>query len=283
MRVLSLFDGMSCGQIALNALGKNIEAYYASEIDKHAIEVTQHHYPDTIQLGDVTELDCNQLPKIDLLLGGSPCQGFSCSGKMMAFNDPRSALFWHFVRVLEATKPKYFLLENVRMKQEWQDIITSVLKVPPKLINSNLVSAQHRKRLYWTNIPLKTPLHDRRIYWKDISDNYTENQTIAAQRGRYIRYGNTKIIKQFIEFRYDGKSNCLTTVGKDVIVVPYSLPKRILAKGFPYRHLTLAESCRLQTVPVNWFDGITTKVQARKMLGNGWTIEVIKHLLQNVS
>ena len=168
MNVLSLFDGMSCGQIALNRAGISYDKYYASEIDKHAIKVTQHNYPDTIQMGDVTKVKGADLPKIDLLIGGSPCQGFSFAGKQLNFDDPRSKLFFEFVRLLKECKPKYFLLENVKMKKEYQDVITEHLGVEPIEINSNLLSAQNRKRLYWTNIPGVTIPNDKGILLKDI-------------------------------------------------------------------------------------------------------------------
>ena len=148
MNVLSLFDGMSCGQIALNRANIPYDNYYASEIDKHAIKVTQHNYPETIQLGDVTEIKSSDLPQIGLLIGGSPCQGFSFAGKQLNFEDPRSKLFFEFVRLLKECKPKFFLLENVKMKKEYQNVISEHLGVEPIEINSALVSAQNRKRLY---------------------------------------------------------------------------------------------------------------------------------------
>lgn len=166
--VLSLFDGMSCGRIALERAGIKVNNYYASEIDKHAIKVTQHNYPDTIQLGSVTEIKGKDLPQIDLLIGGSPCQGFSFAGKQLNFEDPRSKLFFEFVRLLKECNPKYFLLENVKMKKEYQDVITEHLGVEPIEINSNLLSAQNRKRLYWTNIPGVTIPNDKGILLKDI-------------------------------------------------------------------------------------------------------------------
>ena len=153
MNVLSLFDGMSCGQIALNRSGIKYDNYFASEIDKWAIQVTQKNYPNTIQLGDVTKIKGSDLPKIDLVMGGSPCQGFSLAGKKLNFEDPRSKLFFEFVRIIKELKPTYFLLENVKMKKEWRDIITNELGCHPILINSSVVSAQNRERLYWTNIP----------------------------------------------------------------------------------------------------------------------------------
>jgi len=153
MNVLSLFDGMSCGQIALQKMGVKVDNYYASEIDKYAITVAKKNFPDMNHIGDVTEVRAEDLPKIDLLMGGSPCQGFSFAGKQLNFDDPRSALFFEFVRLLRDCKPKYFLLENVRMKKEYQDVISEHLGVEPVKINSALVSAQNRVRLYWTNIP----------------------------------------------------------------------------------------------------------------------------------
>lgn len=154
MNVLSLFDGISCGRVALERAGIAIERYFASEIDKNAIRVTQKNYPNTVQVGDVANIKGNKYKGIDLIMGGSPCQGFSFAGKQLNFIDPRSRLFFEYVRLLEEVNPKYFLLENVKMKQEYQDIITKYLGVKPVEINSGLFSAQDRKRLYWTNIPI---------------------------------------------------------------------------------------------------------------------------------
>ena len=160
MNVLSLFDGMSCGRIALERCGYKVDQYFAAEIDKYAIQVAKKNYPDTVHLGNVKDVstknqmlviphdDGNGHQKIDLLMGGSPCQGFSYAGKQLNFDDPRSKLFFEFVRLLKELQPKYFLLENVMMKQESQDIITEMLGVEPVMINSNLLSAQNRKRLY---------------------------------------------------------------------------------------------------------------------------------------
>ena len=166
MNVLSLFDGMSCGQIALDNLGIKVDNYFASEIDKYAIQIAKKNYPNMVHVGDVTKVSYSDyrgclvvekdsgyiqdIPKsrqIDLIIGGSPCQGFSRAGKNLNFDDPRSKLFFEFVRLVKECKPKYFLLENVKMKQEFQDIISEQLGVKPILINSCLVSAQNRKRL----------------------------------------------------------------------------------------------------------------------------------------
>lgn len=161
MNVLSLFDGISCGRVALERAGIQVDKYYASEIDKHAMFVSNNNYPDTIQLGDITKI--NSLENIDLLIGGSPCQGFSLAGKQLAFDDPRSKLYFEYERLLEETNPKYWLLENVRMKQEHEDVISSRLGVKPIKINSNKVSAQNRERLYWTNIPVTKDIPNKNI------------------------------------------------------------------------------------------------------------------------
>ena len=172
MNVLSLFDGISGGQQALDRLGVKVGLYCASEVDKYAIQITQNNYPDTVQLGDVCGVGAYGMPKIDLLLAGSPCQGFSFAGKQLAFDDPRSKLFFEFVRTLkelrEVNPEIKFLLENVKMKKEYQDVITGLLGVEPIEINSALVSAQNRRRLYWTNIVGVQQPVDRGIYLKDI-------------------------------------------------------------------------------------------------------------------
>lgn len=169
MNVLSLFDGMSCGQIALDQLGIKVDNYFASEIDKHAIKVTQHNFPNTIQIGDVTKVKGEDLPNIDLLIGGSPCQSFSSFGNGSGF-EGKSGLFWEYIRLLKEVKPKYFLLENVNMKEEWQDIISKEMGINPIRFNSNLVSAQNRDRLYWTNIDFDLP-SDNEIKFNSILDD----------------------------------------------------------------------------------------------------------------
>jgi len=288
INVLSLFDGMSCGQIALNRCGVKYDNYFASEIDKHAIKVTQANYPDTVQLGDVTQVKAADLPKIDLLIGGSPCQGFSFSGKQLNFEDSRSKLFFEFVRLLKEVKPKYFLLENVAMKKEYEHIITDHLGVEPIKINSALVSAQTRKRLYWTNIPnIKEPA-DKNIAWRDVNGR-RDKSVVAAMRGRFCINGKRQdgkqktagLTQQYIEFRYDSKTNALTTVSKDNVVVPHTSPKRVLADDFIFRYLTPVECERLQTVPDN-YTACVSNIQRCKMLGNGWTVDVIAHILKSM-
>ena len=181
MNVLSLFDGMSCGRIALDRLGIKVDNYYASEIDKYAMKVSEANYPDIIQVGDITKLDLSTLPKIDLVMGGSPCQGFSFAGKQLAFDDPRSALFFEFVRCVEELNPKYFLLENVRMKKEYLDVISEYMGVKPIMINSALVSAQNRVRYYWTNIPGIEQPEQRGIVLRDILETNASNEYLAGE------------------------------------------------------------------------------------------------------
>ena len=232
MNVLSLFDGMSCGQIALNRANIPYSNYYASEIDKYAIKVTQHNYPETIQLGDVTEIKSSDLPQIDLLIGGSPCQGFSFAGKQLNFEDPRSKLFFEFVRLLKECNPKYWLLENVVMKKEFEQIISEHLGVKPIKINSSLVSAQNRERLYWANFEITQPTN-KEINLIDIleTDDLINPSAIRGRRlnkatilGRRLNergvrddYNKDVPITQCLEVRATNtnKSNCLTTVEKD--------------------------------------------------------------------
>jgi len=330
MRVVSLFDGMSCGQLALDRLGIK-PTYFASEIDKYAMQVTKANYPNTHFIGDVTKVDAKLLPKIDLLLGGSPCQGFSFAGKQLNFNDPRSKLFFEYVRLLKQLNPKYFLLENVRMKKESQDIISEYLGVEPIAINSNLVSAQNRYRLYWTNIPNITQPKDKQINLKDIIEkepvdvkynagqhliknykggnqlnpNYkSQANTIHPLDGKAATicagthgYSNGYVAKKpspqglilaghasnirghdSVKRVYDpkGKAPTLTTMGGG-----HREPKVINVNDMSWRKLTPLECERLQTVP----DGYTKSVsntQRYRMLGNGWTVDVISHILSNM-
>ena len=309
MKVLSLFDGMSCGQIALERAGIKVDKYYASEIDKYAIQITQKNYPDTIQLGDVTKWREWDLPEIDLILAGSPCQGFSFAGKQLAFDDPRSKLFFEFVRILKEFKvlnPDIkFLLENVKMKKEYQDVISGVLGVEPIEINSALVSAQNRKRLYWTNIVGVVQPEDRGILLKDILECDTSEYVKISKKGVYKRHqgkastltagGNSggnhsdmDLIRRCIEI---GQATDIN--GHDIIKCIYSMygksptltamsggnqEKKCAISDYEYRRYTPIECERLQTVPDNYTDGVSN-TQRYKMLGNGWTIEVIAHIL----
>lgn len=208
MNVLSLFDGMSCGQIALNRLGIKVDNYFACEIDKWAIKVTQKNFPNTVQLGSVTDLHGvdTLLPKIDLIIGGSPCQGFSFAGKQLNFEDPRSKLFFEFVRIWQECKqvnPEIkFLLENVRMKKEYQNVISEYMGVEPIEINSALVSAQNRKRLFWTDIPNITQPEDKGILLRDIiHENVDLESSAISSTGKAhcltARYSGAQVKNSF--------------------------------------------------------------------------------------
>ena len=292
IKVLSLFDGISCGQIALNKAGISYGKYYASEIDKHAIKVTQHNFSNTVQLGSINEIKGSDLPKIDLLIGGSPCQSFSNAGLRNGF-DGKSGLFWEFVRILKETKPTYFLLENVIMKQEWQDIISEALGVKPIKINSSLVSAQNRERLYWANFPIEQP-DDKGIKLINILEN-TEMINPSAIRGRRLSQVITldKSLKdkeipitQCLEVRAKNqdKSNCLTTVAKDNVLttMPIGRYPNAFKNNLPFRYYTTKEYCRLQTVPENYFDGVASENQIKKMIGNGWNVDTIAHIFKGI-
>ena len=391
INVFSMFDGMSCGQLALKKAGIPVGTYHASEIDKWAIQITKKNFPFTFDMGDITKLEDWRLEfirdeiGIDLVIGGSPCQGFSFAGNQLNFDDPRSKLFFDFVRVLKILKPKYFLLENVRMKKESQDIISEYLGVEPIAINSNLVSAQNRYRLYWTNIPFDIP-EDKGIILADIlEDGVTDREKSHCLDANYFKGGNLKSyfekhrrqlvfnnkggairgrynkdgkIQQQLELRPDEKTNTLTTVQKDNVVVSgciqvgeadikgHDILKRVYSpkgksptitahagkgtvpkiinkciqvgeadlKGFDiikrvyspkgkaptlttmggghrepkvivdeltWRKLTVKECERLQTVPDGYTEGVSN-TQRYKMLGNGWTVDVIAHILKGI-
>ena len=305
MNVLSLFDGMSCGQLALQRAGIQVENYYAAEIDKYAIKVTQANFPGTVQLGDVTAIDPDSLPDIDLLIGGSPCQGFSFAGKQLNFDDPRSKLFWEYVRLLNALKPTYFLLENVKMKKESMDVITRALRVDPIFINSNLVSAQNRQRYYWTNIPVDKLPDDKGIVLADIlEDGHVDRDKSHCIDANYFKGGNLKSYfekhRRQLVFSKDGMCH----VGDAGISDKYAYVNRVyhpdgkgpslvasdgghlqpkISKGTTeYRKLTPLECERLQTVP----EGYTAHVsntQRYKMLGNGWTVDVVSHIMKGLT
>jgi site-specific DNA-cytosine methylase len=327
MNVLSLFDGMSCGQIALDNLGLKVDNYFASEIDKYAIEVTMHNYPNTKQLGSVIDVDGYKLPKIDLLIGGSPCQSFSFAGKRKGMStkcqteiltlkhylelkaegyefEGQSYLFWEYIRLLNETKPKYFLLENVMMGEKWEKILSKAIGVKPIQINSALVSAQNRNRLYWTNIGMQ-PMglfgdlesiipqpKDKGILLKDILESevdskyYFSKKTIekiisrsnyfkmCGRNQQYIihnmmpRSGNPEKGGTGHLIRFDGKTYCLDTGNTNAV--------EILESGM-VRRLTPLECERLQTVKDNYTKNVSD-TQRYRMLGNGWTVGVVEHI-----
>jgi len=275
--IVSLFDGISCLQIALNRLGIHYENYYASEIDKPCITITQKNYPSTIQLGNICDLTKADLPSdIDLLVGGSPCQGFSLMGKQLNFTDNRSKLFFEYVRILKEVKPKYFILENVKMRQDIQDAISDILGVKPIEINSALFSGQNRRRLYWTNIPKVveklTQLSGQHSIITGKSLLTDQTYEIAT-----VRKGNPRQIAK----PATNKLPCLTA----------SYYKGINADGRPGKAksfgdyergkiemLSPVECERMQTVPEGYTEGVA-KTHRYTMLGNGFTVDVIVFLL----
>lgn len=192
MRVLSLFDGMACGYEALVRAWIPIDVYYASEIDKYAIQIAKKNHPDIIEIWDITQVKWEDYKGIDLIIGGSPCQWFSMAWKMLNFEDPRSKLFFEFVRLVKEIQPKYFLLENVKMKKEFQDVISEYMWVEPIEIDSALVSAQRRKRLYWTNIPWITKPEDKWILLKDILEEDAPEKYNLTERGMEMLMRNFK-------------------------------------------------------------------------------------------
>jgi len=376
MNVLSCFDGLSCGQLALDKAGVLVDVYYASEIDKYAMKVAQANFPNTIQLGDVSEVDASSFNHdIDLMMGGSPCQGFSFAGKQLNFDDPRSKLFFEFMRLRDELKPKYVLLENVRMSKQSQDVISKYMGFEPQALDSKYKSAQKRYRLYWwgrlttceagtwvyEQMPIEE-MRDKKIVMQDIlEDGYAtdvmtnadgkshcltaryngavwwnsierkqrtmvlkDNPTVSrdglirvgtadlkghdsikrvyAQEGkaptlttmqgghrepkvaigrivnRRLDENGTRKDDQLdlpftrqLEVREDEKSNCLTTVQKDNVVVSKDM----------WRKLTPLECERLQTIPDNYTNHVSNS-QRYKMIGNGWTVDVVAHILRGI-
>jgi len=273
---LGLFDGKSCGQIALNRAKIPYDNYYASEIDKFAIQIAQKNYPDTIQVGDICSLTSKDLPTIDLMIGGSPCQGFSLAGKQLNFSDARSKLFFEFVRLKDELKPKYWMLENVRMRKDIQDEISRLLGVEPIMINSALVSGQNRKRLYWTNIPNVTQPADLGISAKSL----LEDSSYEVATTRKGKDGNPR---QIVRTPTD-KFGCITA---SYVSGPLGDGRPAKTKFFgdyaPGRvqKLSTLEAERLQTLPENYTEGVSN-TQRYKMIGNGWTVDVIAHIFSGI-
>ncbi len=300
MHIHSGFDGCGTAYQAFKNLGIPVTRYYANEIDKPAISIASKNHPHIIQCGDITD----QYPpnNIDLMIAGSPCQGFSFAGKQLAFNDSRSRLFFEWIRLFEKVKPKWFVFENVKMKQEHQDVISRYLGVQPIEINSSLVSAQNRKRLYWTNIPVAQP-EDRGVVLQDILENgFSDRDKSHCIDANYFKGGN---LKSYFEkhrrqlvfsneglchvgdadlkghdsikrvYHPEGKAPTLTTMQGG-----HREPK-VLANNTTWRKLTPIECERLQTLPDNYTKGVSN-TQRYKMLGNGMTCAVIEHILKGL-
>ena len=314
MNVLSLFDGISCGMIALDKLGINVNNYFASEIDENAIKISKANYPNIKHIGDVTKItkdNIKNMPKIDLILGGSPCQGFSNNGKGLNFNDPRSKLFFDFVNILNwvrevNNKNVKFLLENVKMKKEWENIITQYVKVKPIEINSKLLTAQNRPRLYWSNIdnidiPKDAGIELMNILDKNVKFDFINHEGLKIcksisenSRNLIYRVDNEVRIKQATKQGYivanegdginlsfpcslsrrgrviKGKSNCLDTSCNICVYIDNSI-----------RRFSINELEKLQGLPIGYTNHISDRNRI-KAIGNGWTIDVIEHILRNL-
>lgn len=288
LTVLSLFDGISCGQVAFERTKRKIDKYYASEIEKDPIKITQKNFNNTIQLGDITKITeamLDSIMPIDIVIGGSPCQDLSVykfdRGEVTGLNGEKSGLFYHYARILKYAKPKYFILENVPMAKEWEDMITDILGVNPIMINSNLVCAADRKRLYWTNIPGVEQPKDLKIMIKDIilpSDKvdskywydkeFTYNGDNEKVQCTLVMKGHRHMKEVYNQ---NGKSSTLTTCNGG------NLQKKVYQDG-RCRKFTPLEYERLQTLPDGYTEGVsdTSRYSA---IGNGWTVDVIAHIL----
>lgn len=268
LNVVSYFDGMSNGQIALNNLNKKIGNYNAFEIDKYAISITQKNFPKTIQNGSVVDADLSDLPKTDLFIGGSPCQSFSVAGDGTGF-DGKSGLFWEFVKAKEFLKPKYWMLENVVMKKEWQEVINKALGVEPIKINSADFGAQNRNRLFWTNIPVNEIDFTNKKTLKDILTSDFSEKTVKDTE-RNLRHERT----------LDRKSlTCTATMYKGAGNNGMTLIRRPNQKELSV--LNVQEVEKLMNVPLNYTDGVSN-TQRYKMLGNGWDVKVIEHIFKGI-
>lgn len=274
LNVVSVFDGMSCGQIALKELGFEVENYFASEVDKYAIKVANKNFPNMHNLGSIVGLDTSELPSIDLYIGGSPCQSFSRQGDGSGF-DGSSKLFFEWVRVWKELKAKnpnmYFLLENVVMKKEWSDMISDILGVQPIKINSSLVSAQSRNRLYWTNIPNVQQPIDRGLVIEDVIEPIFSADYPSYLDGEYCGRKRKDMVKLSTE-----KGACLTASMYKGQISSYCKND----KGEVYKFTP--QDCEiLQTVPQGYTDCVSN-TQRFKMLGNGWNIETVAHIFSYI-
>ena len=290
MKVLSLFDGISCGMVALERAGIPVERYVAYEIEESAIKISKKNYPQIEQCGDVTTADFTQYQGFDLLIGGSPCQDLSNykydRGDVKGLEGSKSNLFYHFVRALKECKPRYFLLENVAsMESKWAYVISEELGVQPIMINSALVCGAERKRLYWTNIPMAAEPEDKGIvlndivfpsdkvppkYWYDKPFTYNGDEKKVQCTLHITGHRNMKEV-----YNLNGKCNTLLCDGDGG-----NRQKKIYQDG-KCRKLMPIEYERLQTLPDNYTDCVSDS-RRYTAIGNGWTVDVIAHIFTGV-
>jgi site-specific DNA-cytosine methylase len=314
MNVLSLFDGISCAAIACERANLKVDKYYTSEIDKYATAISLYKYPFLYRLGDVNNITSKEVDKIDLLVGGSPCQGFSAAGHGQNFKDVRSKLFWEYVRVLNDVQPKYFLLENVSMKKEWQDVISNAVGVEPIKLNSALVSAQSRIRLYWTNIPNIVPPTDKGIYLKDVIEhglalkdksvcidaNYykggsVKNYLYKLKNGLPTHESERRLLINVATIGKGGQGQRVySTNGKSTTMLSstggFGTKTGLYVDGELIRKLSPLEAERCQTIPDDYtrlgdFNGtykLISNLQRYKAIGNAFTVDMIAHIFRNI-
>lgn len=312
INVLSLFDGVSCGMIALERAGIPVNKYFASEVDKNAIAISEKNHKNIIRLGDVSKWREWDLPKIDLVIGGSPCQGFSRAGKCLNFDDPRSKLFFEYVEILNSIRKKnpevLFLLENVKMKNEWRDVISEYLNVQPIEINSKLVSAQNRLRSYWTNIPIVKMPKNKNIKLLDILEHQERKDGFIEHQGIWFDPSISEASMNLVnrvgdEVRINQAVKCGYIIAENGDGINLSFPTSKTRRGRvikqksstldcacevcvlydnTIRKLTTRELERLQTLPDGYTDGFS-KLVAQKAIGNGWTVDVIAYIFGFIS
>lgn len=294
MNVLSLFDGVSCARIALDNLGVNVEKYYASEIDKHAINVSKSNYPDIIHLGDIKDVKAKDLPKIDLLIGGSPCQDLSNAQKGLGLKGSKSSLFYEYIRLLDEVQPKYFLLENV--KNKWGNVMSDYVGVDFIEINSSILSAQSRPRYYWTNIDFeKFPQKLSNTYLNDIVEKEVDEKYYLNKNGLDIFLNEVKLnkntskdginkvfeIPKEIHKDNERQRRIYSLKSKSPTILARADTTKILINN-RVRKLTPLECERLQCIPDN-YTSLASDTQRYKMIGNAFTVSVIEHFLKSLN
>jgi len=287
MNVLSLFDGISCGQLALQKVAIKVNQYFASEIDKHSIKVTQNNFPNTKQIGNIIDVKGSDLPKIDLLIGGNPCQGFSIAGKKLNFKDDRSKLFFELVRLKNELSPKYFLFENVRMSDDIADSIDELLGVKRVFIDSRNFTGMIRKRYYWTNIPIGV-LPIKNLTIADLLDDNIFDRDLDFFLDR-TKYEPSKSYDGIITINPRDNNGKQTWQRGRVYDINGSCPT-ICASLFDlnitkdhktWRKLSINECEKLQGVPRDYTSSVS-KNERGKQLGNGWNVDTIAHIFSSL-